>query len=439
MMKPDFVNQKGWTWFVGVMVCGLFSGCAAGDQLDQLNVFGMSSGFEFACVVGDVTPHEAEVWLKTSKPTEVKVQYTTDPLWQVYGETSFIRTEVDRDSTAQVRLTDLEPNTSYRYRSVIHGEKPGQECHFTTAPSPEDSRPITFVVGGGTRGSFQPYTTMQYMASANPDFFVYLGDTIYADKEPRAMDLPEYWAKYSKNRKGLLKQLFSKTSVYVMWDDHDVAAEFDSGHRLFSVGRQAFLDYWPIRREEKEPTRLYRSFRWGKGAELFLLDCRQYRDPQSRTMLGEAQKAWLLEGLGASTAMFKFILSAVPFSDPGTDTWGGYSRERDEILSFIESKELTGVIFVAGGVNHAGVGELPGSSNYQEFIFGPLGAHLNYSISSKDPRFRYFYEASPNFGKITVHTNKALPSVQVEWFDHANTLLHQVVVEDNHNYAFTPE
>ncbi len=427
------------SWSLWLMVGIGLSSCTTGDQLDRFNVFGMASGFEFSCLVGDVTPREAQLWVKTLKPAPVTIQYTTDMLWQVYGETHEVTTTAERDSTAQIQLTGLEPNTTYRYRGVIPGEKPSSECQFKTAPLPQEATPVTFVVGGNTRQRFQPFNVMQSMVSAKPDFFVYLGDTIYADKETPTIDLEGFWSKYEENRQGLLRKLFSHTSVYPMWDDHEVEAKFDANHRLLPMGRRAFFDYWPIRKHDQEPTRLYRQFRWGQGVELFLLDLRQYRDSQTGTMLGEAQKSWLLEGLAESNAMFKFVLSPMPFSDPGPDAWGGYRRERDEILTFIKTQNIPGVIFIAGGAHHAGVSKIPGSTHHQEFIFGPLGAHLNYVISRKEPRFQYFYEASPNYGKITVHADKAIPSATIEWFDQANTLLHQVLVEDNQYYVFTPE
>ena len=44
------------------------------------------------------------------------------------------------------------------------------------------------------------------------------------------------------------------------------------------IALQAFLDYQPLIPPRGDPTRLYRSVRWGKHVELFVLDTRQYRD-----------------------------------------------------------------------------------------------------------------------------------------------------------------
>ena len=64
---------------------------------------------------------------------------------------------------------------------------------------------------------------------------------------------------------------------------------------------------------------LYRSLRWGRHLELFVLDTRSYRDPNSaldsqqqpKTMLGSEQLAWLKDGLASSSATWKVIVSSV--------------------------------------------------------------------------------------------------------------------------------
>ena len=426
------------TWMWGVSSLGLvlvLGGCVS---IEEMNVF-RSNGLDMGCAVGDVTSNEAVVWIKTEGPQDVKVLYTTDPLWTTLQETLLISTNAERDFPAHIPLVDLTAHTRYLYRMLVPGKKQGPICQFVTAPLPNDPVPVTFVIGGDTRHSFRPFSIMDFMGSAQPDFFVYLGDTIYAEKEKTAVTLSDYWAKYAENRDGFAQRLFATTSLVVMWDDHEVGNNFTRTHRRLAIGRQAFLDYWPIRPSTQDPHRLYRTFKWGKGVEMFLLDCRQYRDPQGKTMLGDDQKKWLLQQLAVSSATFKFIVSSVPFSDPRDDKWGEFSEERDDILGFIRDKSISGVIFLSGDVHHAAVSHMPHDPAVREFIFGPLAAPMNYKISSREPRFEFFHEASQNYGKVTVQPEGPNPSVQVEWFDTRNTLLHQVSIESNHYYSSTTQ
>ncbi len=100
--------------------------------------------------------------------------------------------------------------------------------------------------------------------------------------------------------------------------------------------------------------RLYRRLPYGATAMLHVLDTRQYRTDQpcgdgivrrcpgaadpGATMLGAAQRDWLLEGLARSPARFDLVLNQVPFgqidNDAGpdgkydVDKWDGYLAER---------------------------------------------------------------------------------------------------------------
>jgi hypothetical protein len=80
-------------------------------------------------------------------------------------------------------------------------------------------------------------------------------------------------------------------------------------------------------------------------------------DNEDKTMLGEEQLSWLLNGLNQSTAPFKLILSSVSMNDYGGDTssgregydsWMGYTFERNTILSFIEDNQIYGVLVFSG-------------------------------------------------------------------------------------------
>ena len=425
-----------WIWWVNSL--GFILALGSCVSVEEMNAF-RSNGLDMGCAVGGVTPNEALVWVKTDGPQEVKILYTTDPLWLTTQETILISTSAERDFTAHIPLVNLTPQTRYLYRMLVPGKKRGPVCQFVTAPPVDVLAPVIFVIGGDTRQSFQPFSIMEFMRAAQPDFFVYLGDTIYADKGSAAITLSDYWGKYAENRDGFAQRLFASTSLFVLWDDHEVDSDFTMTHRRMPIGRQAFFDYWPIRPSTQDPYRLYRSFKWGKGVEVFLLDCRQYRDLQTKTMLGLEQKQWLLQQLAASSATFKFIVSSVPFSDPREDKWGEFPEERDDILKNIQENKIPGVIFLAGDVHHAAVSQMPHDPAVREFIFGPLAAPMNYKVSSQEPRFEFFHDDYQNYGKVIVQPEGPKPSVRVEWFDSTNALIHQITVEDEHYYSSTPQ
>jgi alkaline phosphatase D len=275
------------------------------------------------------------------------------------------------------------------------------------------------------------------------DFFLFVGDTVYTDvpcDKPgaapgaafRAVTLAQYRARHRHNRQDEgFQALLRRMSVYAIWDDHEVRNDFaGTVEPLMPVGRRAFLDYWPIMPPAEEPGRLYRSVRWGRLVELFILDTRQYRssntspDGPGKTMLGAAQRRWLVDGVTSSTATWKIVVSSVTLAI-GTgrperrDGWSGanvfgfpqdgagFATERDAILREFRARNVRNLVFIAADVHH---GELirhhPYSEwSFHEFIAGPLSAStgrprpLDISLNS---RSLFARGGVFNFGEVTV-------------------------------------
>ena len=100
---------------------------------------------------------------------------------------------------------------------------------------------------------FNNFETLDAARREGLDFFIYLGDTIYADSEilgiSPAATLDEYREVYKANRDfPALRALLQATSIYAIWDDHEVRNNF-AGQTvdplLYAIGRQAFLEYMP--------------------------------------------------------------------------------------------------------------------------------------------------------------------------------------------------
>ena len=351
------------------------------------------------------------------------------------------------DLTAKIALDDLVPATRYAV-DVSQGEARAH-AEFVTAPAADADARVTFVwsgdLGGGgfcrpVDGGYRIFTPMQ---ARRADFFLFVGDTIYADvpcDRPgtvpgasfRARTLAQYRSRHLYNRLDPgLQALLRTTSVYAIWDDHEVRNDFSGPtDSLMPIGRQALLDYWPIAPPSEEPTRLYRRFRWGRLLELFILDTRQYRsdngqtDGPGKTMLGAEQKRWLFEAVPASTALWKVVVSSVSLSVPTgrperRDSWtganvfglpqdgAGFATERDAILGRFRARGVKNLIFIAADVHHA---ELIRHHPYHdwsfhEFIAGPLSATLGRPRpldASLNPRSLFAQGGVLNFGEVTV-------------------------------------
>jgi alkaline phosphatase D len=416
------MNRREFLKWIGAAGLGGLSqyGCAAG--LIQSH---RDTGLSLCYVCGEVTDTGALVWLRADPGSRAVLQYGEDPLLGEFSSTELVSVDPEADSTAIIPLDNLTPGTRYYYRAAVKSKMPGPIATFVTAPRIDDNAKVTFCFSGDTRDSYKPFMVMNAVHSQRPDFFLHLGDTIYADINGVARRLPDFWGKYRRNRDDLATEgCLCATSVYAIWDDHEVVNDFGPGNALAPIGRRAFLDYWPIRHREGEEDHIYRSFRWGRAAELFILDVRQYRNPAKNTMLGGAQKRWLLDALARSTSTFKFIATPVPMVGGGIDRWDGYPRERQELFTFIKETKITGVVFLSADLHYAAITKIPNSGGLKDITAGPIAAPVNRITNGTAARFEYFLAENFNFAKITIDPKIDPRKAVVEFIDQDNELFH---------------
>jgi alkaline phosphatase D len=365
--------------------------------------------------VGDVRDGSAVVWARPVEPGPVVVEI--GPAARP-GERRRLRAEATlfADLTVKLRVERLAPATRHAYR--IRAGADTVQGEFTTAPEPASARPLTLHWSGDLGGSGRcrspsgGYRVFRAMADRRPDLLVFAGDTMYADQrcrvpenvpgaDFRAVDLPGFRAKHRYHRADPdLQAFFRTTAVWAIWDDHEVRNDFAGPTEpLMPSGRRAFLEYWPIAPPPGDPHRLYRSMRWGRLAELFVLDTRQYRSPNAmpdgpdKTMLGPAQREWLLRGLRASTAVWKLVVSTVPLSVPtgraARDSWAngsthftpegtptGFEHELLRLVGALAADRVRNVVWLVADVHRAELirhAPLPGLV-FHELIAGPLSA-----------------------------------------------------------------
>jgi alkaline phosphatase D len=364
--------------------------------------------------VTEVRSTAAILWLRAARAGEVRVEVTVGDGAPVRRTTA--TAALDDDLLVRVPLDGLMAGTRHHYHVRQDGVR--VEGSFTTAPAPDAVARVTFVWGGDLGGGGHcrlrdgGYRIFRTMAGRPADFFLFVGDTVYADSpcrrpdtvpgaRSRATTLAEYRARHRYNREDDAVQSFlRRTPVFAIWDDHDVRNNFAGpSEPRMAAGRQAFVDYWPVAAGD-DPHRLYRAARWGRLLELFILDTRQYRsdnaqpDGPDKTMLGEAQRAWLLDAVPASAATWKVIVSSVPLAIPtgrpeARDGWSnanvfgfapeqgtGFSHERDAILRHFHARGVKNLVFVAADVHHAEVIEHQPVRDWivHELIAGPLSA-----------------------------------------------------------------
>ncbi len=418
--------------------------------------------------VGDVTDSQAVLWARATNQGYVHFEikgHSVQTIPAVSGN----------DFTAKAVFRNLKSKKKYRYRvwSSKRKDSPHSDKilsgHFVTAPRPSHKVPLSFLWSGDLGGQNacrdlnEGYDIFAVMAKEKHQFFIGLGDMIYADgvceKEGLfgnqqipgnfgvSQTLEDFWLHWRYNfADPKLRRLLSQTVYYSIWDDHEVINDFGpetatrNGVDLLPAGLKAFLDYNPIAPQRET---LYQSLRWGGHLELFFLDTRRYRDnnqsPDSagKSLLGQSQKDWLVKAISNSNATWKIVVSSVPISVPtgfpatnGRDGWSnfdqetGFENELGQLLEALRTAAVRNLLWITTDVHFAAVYQYDALEStgdplrFYEAMVGPLSAGIyptdRFDTSFKPSRlFLYVPPASGingymdakrwmNYGKIAI-------------------------------------
>ncbi len=165
-------------------------------------------GVPFGVSTGDVTDDRAIVWSRTDRPARLIVEYSTTPSFtdirRIVGPAAL----EDTDFTASVDLSGLPAGQRISYRVLFEDlaelgrfsvpvegslQTPGSVAPRRAGAAGPADRDVTFAfsadsIGQGwgidpARGGMRLYDAMR---RAQPDVFIHLGDTIYADQPVQA-------------------------------------------------------------------------------------------------------------------------------------------------------------------------------------------------------------------------------------------------------------
>ncbi|MDW8202363.1 MAG: phytase, partial [Cyanobacteriota bacterium SKYGB_h_bin112] len=154
---------------------------------------------------GDTTSNSTVLWTRSTAPGTVRFEYSTSPTFATIAGT---RTATVANSAeginipVKVNITGLIPNTTYYYR-VTDAANTTLTGRFKTSAPISTPNGLRF----GATGDWQqasPFPSLSNVDTRNLEFFLKLGDTIYADiatpAEPsgQSRTLNEFRAKHSE-------------------------------------------------------------------------------------------------------------------------------------------------------------------------------------------------------------------------------------------------
>ncbi len=329
------------------------------------------------------------------------------------------------DHTVKADIRGLEPATDYWFRFSAGGTD-SPTARTRTAPA-ADANVTGLRFGVVTCANWEAgyFASYRHLAARGDlDAWLHLGDYIYEYKSgeygtrgtvvrPHAplneiITLSDYRTRHGKYKTDPdLQALHLKAPVIAIWDDHEFADNAWSGGAVNhtegaegtwtarqAAAKQAYFEWMPVRPAIAGTT--YRRLRFGKLADLSLLDLRSFRSQQAssgsgsvddpdRTITGRAQLDWLKAGLKASDTKWRLVGNSVmiaPFVigsltadllkplaklldlpqdgiGINTDQWDGYTDDRRELLAHLRSNAIGNTVFLTGDIHMSWANDVP--------------------------------------------------------------------------------
>ena len=473
-------------------------GLAAG--LGPLRAFGQSAPvitsermrpqLPYGIQTGDLLGDRAILWARADRPARMLVEWATSESFadarSVIGPAAL----ADTDLTAKLDLAGLPLGQEIVYRvSMVDLADAGLvsepvQGSFRTPPAAK--RPIRLLWSGDVAGQgwginpdWGGMKIFEAMRALEPDFFIHSGDTIYADgpiaaeqampdggiwknvtteaKAKVAETLAEFRGNYAYNlQDDHLRRFNASVPIFAQWDDHEVANNWypsedfaqdptKSAYKVTSAAllgaraARAFQEWMPVRWDQTAWPHLYRSFGYGPSLEVFRIDMRSYRGPNTANrqvqpgpetaFLGSAQIRWLKQALLGSRATWKVIASDMPIGllvRDGEEAFEnlangdgpplGRELEMANLLRFIRDAEIANVVWLTADVHYTAAHYYdPNQARFQEFapfwefVSGPLNAGT-FGPSELDDTFgpQLVFAKAPQPGEVNLPPSAGL-------------------------------
>lgn len=435
--------------------------------------------------VGEVTPDSARVWVrltarparnadgpvrrgaatKNAQPPAVPAESLRDACPGAPGrvrlrygphedladarDTGWVEVSARTDFAHVFTLDGLEPATRYYYASETSGPG-GSPVHaplrgrFATAPRPDKPADVSFAVMTcqAYKDADDPDGFLIYdaMGRQRPDFYVAAGDLVYLDSEdPRATSVA--LARYHWQRMYGFPKLVAfhlRVPGYFVKDDHDTyhndGYPTENARMMlpltFADGQRVFHEQNPVGET------LYRTFRWGKGLQVWLVEGRDFRSPNpspdgpEKSIWGPEQKRWLKQSVLASDADWKILLSPTPLVGPDrtnkhdNHSNDNFAHEGREIRAWIRDQGLTN-LFVVCGDRHWQYHSVHPETGLHEFGCGPASDQHASGSPGFTPSYHRFHREKGGFLTVAVGRPAEKSTITFRHHDVKGKVVHE--------------
>ncbi|MEU3745158.1 MULTISPECIES: alkaline phosphatase D family protein [Streptomyces] len=386
---------------------------------------------------GDPLPDGVLLWTRVTPSAEAVPGSGLGPDvpvgWELAEDRGFARVvasgsttaSASSDHTVKADVRGLRPATAYWFRFTA-GDAVSPVARTRTAPAADAATPgVRFGVVSCANWESGHFSAYRHLAGrADLDAVLHLGDYVYEyasgvypeakdtvrQHEPRheIVSLADYRTRHGHYKTDAdLQALHAAHPVVAIWDDHEFAndawtggaenhtpgAEGEWAARV-AAAKQAYFEWMPVR-ASTEGT-VFRRLRFGRLADLHLLDLRTFRsapaktgsgtvDDPERSITGRAQLDWLKAGLAGSDATWQLVGTSVMISpiafgalpanllEPlaelmglpkegiavNVDQWDGFTDDRKELIGHLTSRAIRNTVFLTGDIHMAWANDVP--------------------------------------------------------------------------------
>ena len=375
-------------------------------------------------MIGNLSGTSATVWLRTADAATVQVEADTVPPMPGEKVSAEVQTRREHDFVAKVVLKNLKPRTKYTYTVTIDGQKnrAANQKFMTFSKSGEAGR-FRLAFGGGAGFVPQHEYVWNTIAATKPDALFQLGDNVYIDNTS-VMDMHHY-CYYRRQSRPEYRSLVAGLGVFSIWDDHDFGTNDCSGGPEVEAPSwkrpvyEIFRDNWAnpgYGGGDQQPGIWWDTYI--NDVHFICIDGRFYRtDPKTTkgelSMLGPAQKRWLLSTIKKSKGTFKVLISPVPWvfkaKGDSRDTWSGFKKERNEIFTFLTENKIEGVVLMSADRHRSDLWKIDRPDDYALYEFNSSRL-TNQHVHKTMEAAIFSYNAKQSFGTVDFDTTAADPT-----------------------------
>lgn len=332
--------------------------------------------------------------------------------------------------SVHVEVQGLASDRWYFYRFMV-GDAVSPTGRTRTVPAPDALvNRLRLAYASCQNWQHGYFSAYRHMLAENLDMVLFLGDYMYeypfnaASVRPGgvngtgwALTLDDYRQRYALYKSDADLQAMHQACPWLLtWDDHEVQNDYaglqegSSGpvQPSFAARRaaayQAFYEHMPLPASALTQAlagltggaqmRIYQRVNYGRLASFYMLDSRQYRDPQvctrqgkkgastlnpancdawndpARSLLGATQEQWLNTELGRAGPQWNLLGQQTLFGQrdfqtterPGptlwNDGWDGYSAARTRLTESLRGQAVPNPVLLGGDVHENWVGRV---------------------------------------------------------------------------------